>query len=112
MLNIDITKVPYLKTKIPGPKSSEILAEQQEYETRSLSYPKAFPIAIKSTNGSVIEDVDGNLFIDWLTEFSQRLQKPFRRDNITTLSQDGFYQKGIHIIFIDGCPDIFYNIIN
>ena len=70
MLNIDITKVPYLKTKIPGPKSSEILAKQQEYETRSLSYPKAFPIAIKSTNGSVIEDVDGNLFIDWLTGIS------------------------------------------
>ena len=70
MLDLDIAKVPYIKTDIPGPKSRQILDEQKEYETRSLSYPKAFPIAIKSTNGSVIEDVDGNLFIDWLTGIS------------------------------------------
>jgi 4-aminobutyrate aminotransferase-like enzyme len=59
-----------IKTAIPGPKSKMILEEQNEYETASVTYPKSFPIAIKSANGSIIEDADGNLFIDWLTGIS------------------------------------------
>ena len=74
MLDLDIAKVPYIRTDVPGPKSREILTTQSEYETQSLTYPKAFPIAIKSTDGSVIEDVDGNLFIDWLTGISVQAQ--------------------------------------
>ena len=70
MLNIDIAKVPYIRTPIPGPKSLELLSEQRKYETASVTYPKSFPIGIKSMVDSIIEDVDGNLFIDWLTGIS------------------------------------------
>ncbi|WMT50717.1 MAG: aminotransferase class III-fold pyridoxal phosphate-dependent enzyme [Ferroplasma sp.] len=70
MLNIDVAKVPYIRTAVPGPKSIELLTEQGKYETASVTYPKSFPIGIKSMKDSVIEDVDGNLFIDWLTGIS------------------------------------------
>jgi 4-aminobutyrate aminotransferase-like enzyme len=70
MLNMKNMNAPYIGTAIPGPRSKSILEEQGKYETGSVIYPTNFPIAIKSMNGSVIEDMDGNLFIDWLTGIS------------------------------------------
>ncbi len=61
-------KIPWIKTTtIPGEKSKKILAEQAEMETSTVVYPKSFPIAIKRAQDSVVEDVDGNYFIDWFT---------------------------------------------
>lgn len=64
------SKIPLIKTTIPGEKSKKILAEQKELETSTVIYPKSFPIAIKRAQDSVIEDVDGNYFIDWVTGIS------------------------------------------
>ncbi len=62
--------LPKIITGIPGPKSKLLLQKQKRYETQSVVYPDAFPIAIKSADGSVIEDVDGNRFIDWVAGIS------------------------------------------
>lgn len=51
----------------PGPKSKEILAKQELLETRATIYPKAFPMAIDSARGAIIKDVDGNLYVDWVS---------------------------------------------
>lgn len=67
---LGVKNVPYIRTAIPGPESSKILKEQAIYETESVIYPKNFPIAIKTMKDSIIEDVDGNTFIDWLTGIS------------------------------------------
>ena len=56
---------PLIKTKLPGPKSLEYLNIQQELETKAITYPKQFHIAIRKAKGSTIEDMDGNIFIDW-----------------------------------------------
>jgi 4-aminobutyrate aminotransferase-like enzyme len=64
------SKIPLIKTSIPGEKSKKILAEQKELETSTVIYPKSFPIAIKRAQNSVIEDVDGNYFIDWVSGIS------------------------------------------
>ena len=58
---------PKIVVSPPGPRSKELLAKQSLLETRSLVYTKAFPFAIDSANGSTIRDVDGNLFIDWVS---------------------------------------------
>ena len=58
---------PLIVVKPPGPKSQELLAEQSRLETQSAYYNKAFPFAIDSAKGSTIRDVDGNLFIDWIS---------------------------------------------
>src|SRR5580658_11258718 len=54
----------------PGPRSRELLAEQGQWETDAVAYPHYFPIAVKSARGATIEDVDGNLFIDWVAGIS------------------------------------------
>ncbi|MGI0090376.1 MAG: aspartate aminotransferase family protein [Nitrososphaerales archaeon] len=64
------SKIPLVRTEIPGPKSREILDLQEKLETQSVIYPKSFPIAIKRGFNSVIEDVDGNFLIDWVSGIS------------------------------------------
>lgn len=54
----------------PGPKSRELLAEQARLETDAVGYPHYFPIAPRVAQGSTIEDVDGNRFIDWVSGIS------------------------------------------
>lgn len=56
---------PCVKGDVPGPKSRTLLELQSKIEGNIVSYPKAFPIAIKRAKGAIIEDVDGNLFIDF-----------------------------------------------
>jgi 4-aminobutyrate aminotransferase-like enzyme len=56
--------------KPPGPNSKELLAKQASLETRAVIYSKAFPFAIDSAKGAAIKDVDGNLYIDWVSGMS------------------------------------------
>lgn len=58
---------PVIRTELPGPKSREILSRQEKYETGSRTYTKQFSMAIKDARGSTIQDVDGNIFIDWFS---------------------------------------------
>jgi 4-aminobutyrate aminotransferase-like enzyme len=58
---------PKIVVKPPGPNSQKLLAKQSALETRAVIYSKAFPIGIDSAKGSTIRDVDGNLYIDWIS---------------------------------------------
>jgi len=49
---------------VPGDRSKELLNLQQEIEGAVVSYPRSMPFAIKKAKGAIIEDVDGNQFID------------------------------------------------
>lgn len=60
-------EAPRVVVKPPGPKSQELLARQRSLETRAVIYSKAFPFAIDSAKGATIKDVDGNLYVDWLS---------------------------------------------
>ncbi|SDH71632.1 diaminobutyrate-2-oxoglutarate transaminase [Pedobacter terrae] len=51
--------------ELPGQYSKELLLKQSEIEGKVVSYPKSMPIAIKRAKGAIIEDVDGNHFIDF-----------------------------------------------
>ena len=70
MPTLETRKVPLIRTEIPGEKSKKLLSEQKELETATVVYPKSFPIAIRRARDSLIEDVDGNVFIDWVTGIS------------------------------------------
>ena len=70
MNRYETEKVPLIKTEIPGPKSKLLLDRQKKMETRTIVYPDSFPIGIKRGSGSIIEDVDGNMYIDWMTGIS------------------------------------------
>ncbi len=49
---------------VPGERSKELLDLQKEIEGAVVSYPRSMPFAIKKAKGAIIEDVDGNQFID------------------------------------------------
>jgi len=60
-----LSETPKIKTKIPGKESKRLLKLQSRLEGSVVSYPKNIPIAIKRAKGATVEDVDGNLFIDF-----------------------------------------------
>jgi 4-aminobutyrate aminotransferase len=54
---------PSLRTELPGPKAREVL--ERDGKITSPSLPRAYPLVPRRGTGSVIEDVDGNLFLDF-----------------------------------------------
>jgi diaminobutyrate-2-oxoglutarate transaminase len=55
---------PSLTGEVPGPRSREMLAEQDELESSARSYPRSVPVAIEEGRGATMRDADGNTFID------------------------------------------------
>lgn len=58
---------PLVRGDLPGPRSAELLARQARWESNARTYPRRLPIAIARAAGSFVEDLDGNVFIDFLT---------------------------------------------
>ncbi len=56
---------PALAGEVPGPRSREMLAEQDELESSARSYPRSVPVAIAEGRGATMRDADGNTFIDF-----------------------------------------------
>ena len=56
-------KVPHIKIKPPGPRAKEIIDRDHLYTAPA--YGRVYPLVVKEGRGVVIEDVDGNLFLDF-----------------------------------------------
>ena len=56
-----ITK-PDIKTALPGPKAAAIIA--RDARRISTSYTRDYPFVMEKGEGAVVEDVDGNIFLD------------------------------------------------
>ncbi|GGK79716.1 diaminobutyrate--2-oxoglutarate aminotransferase [Sphaerisporangium melleum] len=63
----DISPRPFVESDLPGPRSAELLARQAVRESNARTYPRRLPIAIAEASGSFLRDLDGNVFIDFLT---------------------------------------------
>jgi diaminobutyrate-2-oxoglutarate transaminase len=57
---------PLVRTDIPGPESSRLLDRQARRESNARTYPRNIPIAVRRAQGPFVEDLDGNVFIDFL----------------------------------------------
>lgn len=55
-------RAPDLKTPLPGPKAAAIVA--RDAARVSTSYTRDYPFVMARGEGAVVEDVDGNLFLD------------------------------------------------
>jgi len=55
--------VPHLATALPGPKAREIIESDEQYV--SPSYTRAYPLVVARGEGAMVEDVDGNRFLDF-----------------------------------------------
>jgi len=63
MFQFDHLPVPHLRTPLPGPNAAEWLAKDTQYV--SPSYTRYYPLVVERGSGCVIEDVDGNRFLDF-----------------------------------------------
>src|SRR5262245_66581140 len=59
----DNRKVPDIQTALPGPKARALLGRDEQY--MSPSYTRIYPLVCARGSGAVIEDMDGNLFLDF-----------------------------------------------
>jgi len=56
-------KLPHLITQLPGPKAKQIIELDREFV--SPSYTRDYPLVAKTGRGAIVEDVDGNSFLDF-----------------------------------------------
>jgi 4-aminobutyrate aminotransferase len=56
-------RLPALVTALPGPQARQILALDQQYV--SPSYTRSYPLVARRGSGAIVEDVDGNRFLDF-----------------------------------------------
>src|SRR5437667_12198608 len=54
--------VPLIKTPLPGPKAKALI--DRDRAVVSPSYTRGYPLVIARGSGAVVEDVDGNVFLD------------------------------------------------
>lgn len=62
---LSFTDAPLIKVTPPGPRSKEYLDYQSRRESSAVSYPKGMPMAFRRAKGATVEDVDGNIYIDF-----------------------------------------------
>ncbi len=55
--------MPHIVTELPGPKARAHIAFDETWTSRSL--PRAYPIVPVRGEGLTVEDIDGNLFLDF-----------------------------------------------
>jgi 4-aminobutyrate aminotransferase/(S)-3-amino-2-methylpropionate transaminase len=57
----------HIKTKIPGPKSQVLMEQRHQHVARGPFH--VTPIFVERAKGSFVEDVDGNVFLDFSSGF-------------------------------------------
>jgi 4-aminobutyrate aminotransferase len=55
--------LPRLITALPGPRAEALIA--RDHAVLSPSYTRPYPLAVESGEGAIVEDVDGNRFLDF-----------------------------------------------
>jgi len=61
--NLAQARVPHLITPLPGPEAQRILKRDEKYV--SPSYTRDYPLVVRTGRGAMVEDVDGNIFLDY-----------------------------------------------
>ena len=57
------TKLPRIKTALPGPKAKEVIAYDAKFMSPSLT--RDYPLVAERASGAIVEDPDGNTFLDF-----------------------------------------------
>jgi len=56
-------RTPFIGAALPGPAAKQIMERDERFS--SPSYTRDYPLVVKRALGSVVEDVDGNRFLDF-----------------------------------------------
>jgi len=63
MITATEMKLPRLLTQLPGPNAKRVL--ERDAKVMSPSYTRDYPLVAKRGRGAIVEDVDGNTFLDF-----------------------------------------------
>jgi len=63
--SLSFPEAPVIKIQPPGPRSKEHLDFQSAHEGSAVSYPRGMPMALSRAQGATVEDMDGNVYIDF-----------------------------------------------
>lgn len=61
-INLNLPRTPNLITSLPGPLAQAIV--QRDRAVTSPSYTRDYPLVVSRGQGCMVEDVDGNVFLD------------------------------------------------
>jgi 4-aminobutyrate aminotransferase len=86
-------KVPLIKTPLPGPEAEKVIAIDRQYVTPS--YGRDCPMVVKRAQGASVEDVDGNVFLDFATGIAVVSTGHCHPDVVRAIQQQA--EKLIHI---------------
>ncbi len=62
-LDLERARIPELRTELPGPNAKQIIERDDQFV--SPSYTRSYPLVVKRGSGAMLEDVDGNVFLDF-----------------------------------------------
>ncbi len=57
-------QLPQIKIKPPGPKARQII--ERDRQVTAPAYGRVYPLVVKEGRGCIVEDVDGNLYLDFM----------------------------------------------
>jgi len=58
-----IGPAPWIESPVPGPQARDVIQRDQRFS--SPSNTRDYPLAVKRASGSVVEDMDGNRYLDF-----------------------------------------------
>lgn len=56
--------LPMIRTQLPGEKSQAVIARRKQNVPNAVHC--SYPVVIKEGKGAMVEDLDGNIFLDWI----------------------------------------------
>ena len=86
-------RVPDIRTELPGPKARDIIARDRA--AVSTSYTRDYPFVIAKGSGAVVEDVDGNVFLDCTAGIAVASTGHSHPDVVTAITEQA--QKFLHM---------------
>ena len=62
-ITLEDARLPHIRTELPGPEARRIVDRDHKYI--SPSYTRTYPLAVARGRGAMLEDADGNVFLDF-----------------------------------------------
>ena len=63
MTDVPLQSAPHIVTELPGPRARAVIELDEQFTSPSLT--RLYPLVVARGQGAVIEDVDGNRFLDF-----------------------------------------------
>jgi len=88
--------VPHIATTPPGPKAKGLIERDERYS--SPSYTRDYPLVVKRALGSVVEDVDGNRYLDLAAGIAVCATGHCHPDVVAAITQQASFMRSVALV--------------